>query len=70
MPPGGGKYAEQLNLALAAAGAKRGVLVVLDGTEGPGFSAALYEEETKEVPKLLRQVADAIDKDIKEGKSL
>lgn len=64
---GPGKYDKQLSAALIACGANQGLLIAYDGKEGPGFSAQLTMELMINVPKILRSIADEIEKDFKKA---
>lgn len=59
---GPGKYDKQLTEALKSSGAKQGLLIVIDGKDGPSFCAQMTKELTKEIPQLLRHLAKNIEK--------
>lgn len=57
-----GKYSVQLQKALDHCGAEMGILIVLDGKNGRGFSASVDESAYENIPHLLRSFADTIEK--------
>ena len=61
MAHGPGKYDKQLTTALNSVGALEGILIVIDGDSGQGFSAQFSVENTESVPKMLRHIADEIE---------
>ena len=60
MPLGPGKYDPLLVSALNAAGATSGILIVLDGEHGPGFSAQGDPKTLLLLPKMLENMAAQI----------
>ncbi len=60
---GPGKYDELLIESLKKVKALRGVLIVLDGEKGPGFSAKLADVDFIKMPNTLRNIANQIEKD-------
>lgn len=62
---GPGKYDEQLAKALAEIGAQSGILIVMDGSEGPSFCAKLPYHIGLKLPEILRFMADDIEQEIK-----
>lgn len=67
MAHGPGKYDASLSLALKDAKAKQGILIVLDGIDGPSFCCQLDIVMTAAVPSLLRQMAHQIESDMARG---
>jgi hypothetical protein len=66
MTEGPGKYDELASLVRNVADARAVIVVIIDGMLGSGFSVqSLGTDLTKEVPKLLRELADQIDEDMK-----
>ena len=65
MPIGPGKYDDVLTVALKTVKAKQGILIVVDGNKGPGFSAQLDIAKSLAIPAMLRNLADQIEADIK-----
>lgn len=63
MPLGAGKYNEQLSEALKACEAIEGILIVLDGKEGPSFCCQLSAKGIERIPRVLRIMADQIEKE-------
>lgn len=61
-----GKYAIPLQKALDHCGAELGILIVLDGKHGPGFSASVNKLVHENMPDLLRNLADNIEKKSKD----
>lgn len=64
MAVGEGKYDAALSTALQHCGARCGVLMVLDGHDGPGFSVQASIPMMVDLPRLLRRMADGIEKDV------
>lgn len=62
---GAGKYNQQLKEALEKAGAEQGVLIVIDGNEGPSFCAQLDFKNTRIMPDVLKKIADQIERHYK-----
>lgn len=63
MAMGPGKYDEALSQAKRLCGATTAILIVLDGAKGPGFSAQLNPVQLLSVPRMLRDLADQIERD-------
>lgn len=64
MPMGGGKYDEAATKAAEMTEAKGVVLIVLHGRDGSGFSARLPPEATVLLPRVLREIADQMERDL------
>lgn len=65
---GPGKYGKILTLAISEARAKNGMLIILDGVSGPGFSCQLEPKHIASIPELLRTIASEIEADLTRGK--
>ena len=70
MAVGAGKYDAQLTVALelllpGPAGPPTGVLVILNGPKGPGFSCQCTRDELAVVPAILRKLAADIEADFR-----
>lgn len=61
---GPGKYDKALKIALRLCVAHQGILIVLDGAKGAGFSAHLEGGVVEQIPEMLRQVARSLDRQI------
>lgn len=61
MPLGPGKYDELATLAREAAGAEGVILIVINGSQGGGFSCQAPLHIQLALPKILRAVADDIE---------
>jgi hypothetical protein len=69
MPEGGGKYEEACARAREETGAAAVLLVVIGGKLGSGFSVAtLTPELLASFPRLLRDVADGIERDSRDSR--
>lgn len=68
MPLGPGKYDKELCEALAKAKAKEGILLVIGGEKGQGFSCKIATEKLIAIPGILRSLANSIEADYKRGK--
>jgi hypothetical protein len=71
MTAGPGKYDAEASFVQARTQAHGVLLMILEGNKGDGFSIATYDiqatlEITLSLPKLLREMANQIDADIKE----
>lgn len=67
---GPGKYDDVATAAREATGARDGVLMlVFSGRLGHGFSAQLSPEALERVPKILREVADQVERDLEQMKN-
>jgi hypothetical protein len=62
MALGPGKYDEHCTTIRTVTRARAVVLVVVDGVHGGGFSVQAPPEFTLALPKLLRAVADSIER--------
>jgi hypothetical protein len=61
MAIGPGKYDDVCTVARETANAEGCILVILDGSQGSGFSCQATIEITVKLPALLRKVADEIE---------
>ena len=67
-PVGPGKYDDACTAAMTATGAEAIVLVVIDGDRGNGFSVQSHNlANAMRLPRLLRDVADGIEADLRRG---
>lgn len=64
MATGPGKYDNALTEALKNAGATQGVLIVLDGSQGSGFSMQSDLQNMLRLPHLLETMATHIRADL------
>lgn len=64
MAIGKGRYDDELTRACAAVGAAAGVLIVMDGDEGPGFSVQATLEQMRQLPGVLRELAAIVEQDM------
>lgn len=64
MAQGPGKYDAIATVARETANARGIVLIVLQGDRGSGFSVQASEEMTRQLPKMLRVIADQIEADL------
>jgi hypothetical protein len=64
MAVGEGKYDFALTLALGNAEAEQGVLLVLDGNKGAGFSVQASMSAMSGLPDALENIAKEIRKDL------
>lgn len=63
---GPGRYDAELGKALLSAGARQGILIVLDSASGtPSFCCRLSKEVAPAIPNLLRVLANSIEEDVK-----
>jgi hypothetical protein len=65
MPIGPGKYDAHATTVREATGAGGVVLIVIGGAEGGGFSVQATAAVTLRLPVLLRNLADAIEEDLR-----
>lgn len=65
MPVGPGKYDAHATVVREATGAGGVVLIVIGGTDGGGFSVQATAAVTLRLPVLLRNLADAIEEDLR-----
>ena len=63
MPVGKGKYDSALSDALDKCEAMQGVLIVIDGKDGPGFCAKMTSTVHKGLPEILRTIAIEIEQE-------
>lgn len=63
MALGKGKYDDELSAALRSAGAKQGILIVLDGRAGRGFACQTTVHELMRLPEILESIAAQIRQD-------
>lgn len=74
MPIGPGKYDDLCLHVLQVSGGQAAVVIVVQGNRGSGisvkedFSVAGGEYHIKRLPKMLRFVADEIERSVREGK--
>ena len=71
MPVGPGNYDEEATWVQVKTQAHGVILMIVDGNKGNGFSIASFDiqatlEITLSLPKLLREMANQIEVDIKE----
>jgi hypothetical protein len=71
MAIGPGKYDVEATMVMRRTQAAGVLLIILEGDKGNGFSLASFDVQatldiTLTLPKLLREMADQIDSDIKE----
>lgn len=64
MPFGEGKYDGALTLALDDTEANEGVLIILSGVKGSGFSVQASKEMMERLPEVLEYMAKGIRKDL------
>lgn len=62
MPQGPGKYDEILTEAREKAEAFGAILIVLGGNKGNGFSVQARKDITGDLPVILREIANEIEK--------
>lgn len=65
MSLGKGKYDSQLGDALKSAGAKQGILIVIDGKDGPSFVCRLDSRYIVKISLVLREIAGQIEEQTK-----
>lgn len=63
MALGPGKYDDKLTVALD--GESSGILMIMAGPKGPGFSCQCTPEQFERLPKVLRMLADEMEADNK-----
>lgn len=61
MPAGPGKYDSACTGARIETGGKAVILIVIDGTQGSGFSVQAPPEILRHLPEVLREVAAEIE---------
>jgi hypothetical protein len=61
---GPGKYDDLATEARERAKAQGAILIVIQGEHGSGFSCQATLQVTLELPKMLREMADEIEKDL------
>lgn len=64
---GPGKYDDLCTLVRKNANAGAAIVIILDGKIGDGFSCQGSPELTQALPGLLRDVANQIEEDVKNG---
>jgi hypothetical protein len=62
---GPGKYDDICTAAREAANARAAVVIIFGGNKGPGFSVQGDVESLVLLPRILRNLADDIEKDTK-----
>jgi hypothetical protein len=62
MPVGPGKYDDLATIVRENAGAAGAIVLVIDGCDGSGFSVQATAEITARLPRLLRYMADEIER--------
>ena len=65
MAQGPGKYGDELDKALEGLDDAQGILVIIKGPRGPGFTASVSPEAALDFPEILRNIADSIEQDNK-----
>lgn len=68
MAIGRGKYYEECRAAAAATKGQAAFLIVLNGKRGSGFACETSILDLIELPRILRNVADQIEADHKQGR--
>lgn len=68
MSIGPGKYDHLLTRAIAEAKATSGILIIFDGVLGPSWCTQATLPTLVGVPTVLREMADAIERDLQKGK--
>ena len=68
MALGPGKYDDALSMAPLSVRGRTGILLILDGEQGSGFSCQANLAATMQLPALLRNVAASIERDLADGK--
>lgn len=63
---GAGKYDDLCTIVREKAEAIAALVIVIGGNKGPGFSAQMPPQLSEEIPKLLRGIADEIEKNFRE----
>ena len=63
MAKGPGKYDPLATIVREATEARAVILLVIEGSEGSGFTVQQEEGVTLDLPRLLRRVADDIEED-------
>lgn len=63
---GHSKYNDQLTVAREACGATGAILIVPDGSSGPGMAVQLTADQLRSMPRVLRLAADLIEKEIQD----
>jgi hypothetical protein len=64
---GESKYQSELVVALEAAGAISGILIVADGKKGGGFAVQVEDKYIAAMPQMLEVIAQQIREDLKQG---
>jgi hypothetical protein len=60
---GPGKYDKALSKAIKFAGANQGILIIIDGKDGGGFSVQAELDVVKRIPDMLENLAKQIRAD-------
>lgn len=60
---GAGKYDDALTLAKESVGANQGILIILDGKNGHGFSVQATKNVINQIPEILENMAKQIRAD-------
>lgn len=63
---GPGKYDVVCTAARVLAEAKGAIVIIIQGNEGNGFSVQLPPDYAERIPRVLREVADGIEADLKQ----
>ncbi len=64
MPQGPGKYDALTTYVRRKSDALGAIVIVIEGNKGSGFSVQATPELTRSLPKMLRSMADEIDRDM------
>jgi hypothetical protein len=64
MPRGSGKYSPLLKASLSIAGASQGMLIVIDGTKGPGAALLCSPKEYENLIAFLLSVVGNLRADL------
>lgn len=57
------KYDDACTIARMMCNAEAAFLIILNGAQGQGFSVQCPPEMVKDIPRILRTIADAVEKD-------
>jgi len=61
---GAGKYDDLATACRVVSGARAVLVIIMEGKDGSGFSVQMEEGMLVPLPKLLREVADSIEKEM------
>ena len=61
---GPGKYDDCCTLVRKLTDAEGAIVAIFGGKDGSGFSVQMPERAQEDVPKILRNIANAIDRDL------